>query len=141
MSSNFLNANLYVLKVGNGESSSETFTTVAALTNVQLKTTNGKIDVTNKDNAGWQRQVVGMKSVQVTASFMMQTADATQSLLRTHAIADVGSRNYKIVDSDGGEWALSAVISDYTEKGTVNAAMTGDITLDSDGEVSFTPGT
>lgn len=131
-------SNLFVLQIGDG-ATTEIFTKVAALTDVQLKVTVGSIDVTTKDTGGFASMLEGggQKSVQVTASGMMHNNEATQALLKAKVLGGT-NWNYKIVDEAGNTWAMRALITDWSEKGAVNGVQTFDVTLSSDGVVTYT---
>ncbi|RYF47565.1 MAG: hypothetical protein EOO38_11900 [Cytophagaceae bacterium] len=135
-----MKSNLFLLKIGNGATSNEVFTTVAALTNVQLTFNKGNVDVTTKDAAAWAQSLEGggQRSVQIQANGMLQMTDATQASLKAAALATTNT-NFQISDEKLNVWQGRFAITQYEEDGAVNGVHTFKITMMSDGATTYTP--
>ena len=135
-----MKSNLFVLKIGSGTGGTETYTKVAALTEVKMTLQKGSIDVTTKDTAGWASMLEGggQKSVQITASGMLHSDAETQALLKQKAMGDT-NWNFQLEDEAGNVTAGRFHISQYEETGAVSGVHTFSVTLQSDGAVTYTP--
>lgn len=135
-----MKSNLFVLKIGDGATTNEVFTKVAALTETSLTVSKGAIDVTTKDTSGWASMLEGggQKSVEISASGMLHKDAATQALLKSKVLGDT-NWNFQLEDEAGNLWQGRFHISQYEETGAVNDVHTFTVTLQSDGAITYTP--
>lgn len=126
-----------LLKIGDGGSPTETFTTVAEVIDITGPDLKGdSVDVTNHDSAsGFKEKIVTLLDggqVKITANFL--PANSTQSY-STGILKDFYNRtkrNYKIVFSDTGAttWEFAAICIGFQPKAPVKNQLTVDITYE-----------
>jgi TP901-1 family phage major tail protein len=112
--------------------------TVAGLQTTTLTINNEKVDVTNKDSAGWQTllQGAGVQSVQMQANGTA-VSDATFATLESYA--QVNSINpFQMVYVNGDTLSGNFQISKFEISGAYNKEQTFTCTLESSGAPTFT---
>lgn len=155
------NGNKFVLKVANGDhtvtagAANLTFVQVAALRGTSYTWTNGVVDASTKDNAGWNEVVEGggIKQVSITADGVWTTKALTDTTVAGEA-RNAGGRLMQMVESDkfwnaqivdegavGGAKTLQGkfFVENFSRTGEVNGLDTFSITLTSTDAVVITP--
>lgn len=128
-----------VLKMGDGATPTEAFTTIAAATTNAITINNETVDVSNKTD-GQFRQLLpqaGITSLSTTISGIY-TATTQQNNLRNVAL-DASANNYQIVIPDGSSnvtYEGSFIVTSFTETGENNGAVTFEATLESAGDIA-----
>lgn len=112
--------------------------TVAGLQVTTLTLNNEKVDVTNKDSAGWQVLLAGagVQSIQLTANGTAVN-DATFATLQASAQTNaIGA--YQMVYGNGDTVSGNFQISKFEISGAYNKEQTFTCTLESSGQPTFT---
>lgn len=134
---------LFLLKVGDGATPTESFTTVAGLRANSFTLNNDAVDVTNKDSNGFRTLLAGagVQSMSLSANGVFLDS-AAEETLRSYAAANAVN-NYEIYsggDAGGDKWAGAFMITSYGRGGDYNNEENFSITLESSGAIVFTPG-
>lgn len=129
---------VFLLKEGDG-GSPETFVTVAGLRPTSYTVDGESVDVSDKDGSGWRDLLDGggITSLSISASGIFETAESTQSNLRSRAM-DKSLNNYQI---DDGEDILEGAfqVTSFEAGGEHDGEQTFSVSLESSGVVSVTP--
>lgn len=133
-----------VLKIGDGASPSEAFTTIAAARDHTVTYSETTVDTTNKDSSGNRTLLTGKVMQAVTVSFTGVFSDS-------QTIADISTafragthKNYQIdIDSTASTTAGELIegafrITSFERAGSHDGEINYSITLESDGAVSVT---
>lgn len=128
---------LVLLKIGNGGTPSETFTTVGGLRTTSFTHNNQTVDTTNKQSGAWRELLdgAGTRSVSISGSGIF-TDSAAEETLRGYAMAN-SIHNFELTFGNGDTLAGPFQITSYQRAGSYNDAETYSITLASAGQVSF----
>lgn len=131
---------LKVYNVGANTSNSATANAVATARTTELTINSEAVDVTAKDTNGWRElaQDAGMKSMTISLEGVFKDA-AYEEILRAHS----HSGNVfaaVVVTGNGDEWSGNFHIPTYSRSGVYNGEETFSLTLESAGEITFTPG-
>jgi TP901-1 family phage major tail protein len=128
-----------LLKIGDGASPTETFTTIAGLKAKQFQLNAETIDATNADSAGQWRELLaaaGVRSATLSGNgiFRDQTSDE-----RLRSVFFSGTNaNWQIVVPDFGTLQGAFQVSALEYGGAHDGAVTFTITLQSAGSISWT---
>lgn len=128
----------FVVKLGDGATPTETFTTVGGLRSNGLQINMDPIDVSDKTNQGWSSSMAGLRKMTINGSGIMK-ADAILDALRGHA-RNRTAANYQIVNENNDIWQGSFYITSWEESGEINGEHSYSFTLENDGAVTYTPG-
>ena len=103
-----------------------------------LTVNNEMIATTDDNSSGWQEfdAIPGAKNVELPFSGMVKNLEMLRAIMGT------GSQIYAVTltYSDGSVVAGDFALANYSETGEFNSAYTFDVTLQSSGAVTFTPG-
>jgi len=127
----------FVLKVGDGATSEE-FTTVGGMRVTALDINGERVDITDKDDAGWRTLLAdaGIKSVSITGSGVFKDS-VSEATVRTNVLAQTID-NYELVFENGDKFTGAFQVN-MGYSGSHDGEVTYSLTLDSSGEVSFEP--
>lgn len=128
---------LVVIKVGNGGSPTETFTTIGGLRITTLNLNNQIVNASNLSNAPWKKSLsgAGSRSLSISGNGVFTDA-ASEETLRGYAFAN-SANNYEIHFGNGDKISGAFQIASYSRTGNVDDEETYAITLESAGEISF----
>lgn len=128
------------LQLGNGNTGSESFTTIAEVLDIDgPNQTREQLEVTSHSSAGWREYIAGLRDGG-EVSFGLNFVPAEQDDLR--ALYDSGeSANYKIVYPNGWKDTFAAIVTDWGTKSPVDGAVTDEVKLKISGEVTRAQGT
>lgn len=130
---------LMLLKIGDGQSPSEGFTSVAGLQSNKITLNNAAVDVTNADSANAWRELLagaGIKNASVSGSGVFKDA-ACDETVRAAFFAGTIS-NWQIVIPSFGTVKGPFQISQLEYAGQHNGEETYNLSLDSAGELTWT---
>lgn len=129
---------LVLLKVGDGGTPTETFTTVGGLRTTSFTHNNQTVDATNKDSGAWRELLegAGVRSISISGSGVF-TDSAAEETVRGYAVNN-SIQNYELTFGNGDKLSGAFQITSYQRAGTYNDAETYSITLASAGAVTFT---
>ena len=125
----------FVLQMGDG-ATSETFTTVGALRTTSMSINNNPIDITNVTSNGWQEMLEdgGTQSIEISADGVV--SNESQFPTFETAAHNRTKHNFKLVSGNSVSRTGAFVISSYSESGSHGDALTFNVTLQSDGEIT-----
>lgn len=130
-----------LLQIGDGGSPTETFTTIAEVTEISGPSLEQEpLDVTSHESSGGFREFVGglIDGGEVTLSLNYIPTDATQNAT-TGLIADLKNmvvRNFQLVFPDVGSttWSFPALVMSFEPTEPVDDKLGADVTLKVAGE-------
>lgn len=131
----------FVLQIGDG-ATSESFNTIGGLIANTVTINNENVDMTNKDSAGWRELLegAGTRSVSISGNGIFKD-DTYGKAARTACLAGT-HKNYKIIDSDTGDYFTGEFApTTFEQSGDQNTPMNFSLTLESSGAVTFTEAT
>ena len=105
-----------------------------------LTINNESVDITTKGSTnGWMDKLAGAGNRSVSISFDgVFTDEAHKERLVTNAMADTFDL-YELTSGTGDKWGGTFQVTSYTRGGVQNAEETFSATLESSGEVVYTP--
>lgn len=128
-----------LIKVGDGGSPTESFTTIAGLRTKSMTINAETVDVTTADTTSKMRQLLagaGIISFAVSGAGVFTDA-ATDATLKTEMLAQT-IKNYQVVVPDFGTYEGAFQITQMEYAGEYNGEATFNISLESAGDISFT---
>ncbi len=130
---------LMLIKIGDGATPTEAFTTLAGIRSKNLRIGTETVDITNDDSPNQWRELLGgagIKTMSASGSGVFQdaTVDAT---LRTDMFART-KRNFELVVPDFGTFKGPFIINQIEYAGEHNGEINYTIGLESAGEITFT---
>lgn len=128
----------FVLQIGDG-GGTEVFTTIGGLRSKSMSINAEAIDITNHGSNQWKTLLdgAGIKSMSVSGSGVF-TDSASEAQMQTDALAQT-LRNFKIIDSDTGDYFTGAFkITSLEYAAEYNAERNWSISLESSGAITFT---
>lgn len=131
-----------ILKLGDGATPTEAFTTIAGLRDTTITIDNQTVDVTSKDDAGVRKLLDGkiLQSFSVSGTGVFLD-DANMNTLRDAALANT-HHNFQIVipgtSAGGGTYEGGFVITSFEESGSYDGEAQYSISLESNGGVTTT---
>lgn len=130
----------FLLKIGDGATPVETFTTIGAARTAALSLNNNPVDSTTMSDAGIQTLAAeaGTQSMQITLDGLFKDSNAEETL-RAAAFART-PKNFQLAFPNGDVYQASFVISEYSRGGTHDGLETFSATLARNEQGSFTPG-
>ena len=128
---------LVLLKANVTAGSPQVFTTLAGLRTTTWTINGGDVDVTTKDDDGWQQRLAGagVRSLSVSASGIFQDT-AAEETVRQWAF-DQSINLFEITFENGDRLECRFQISNYERTGDHDGAETYSLTLSSDGAPSY----
>lgn len=129
-----------LLKIGNGGSPTETFTTIGAARTVAMTLNNQPLDATTMDGAGIQALAAdaGVQTMQIKLEGLFKDS-AAEEALRAAAFGRT-SKNYELFFPNGDKYAAAFVIENYARGGSFDGLETFSVTLSRNGAGTFTAG-
>ena len=128
---------LFLLKADTAGGSPQAFTTIAGLRTTALTVNGEEVDVTTKDDDGWQQRLAGagVRSLSVSASGLFQDS-AAEETVRQWAF-DQSINLFEITFENGDRLECRFQISNYERSGDHDGAETYSLTLSSDGAPAY----
>ena len=129
---------LLLLKVGDGATPTENFTTVGGLRTTGFTHNNQTVDATNKDSGAWRELLdgAGTRSITISGSGVFTDA-ASEETVRGFAMNNQ-IKNYKMTFGNGDSMTGPFQITSYQRAGNYNNEETYSISLASAGAITFT---
>lgn len=133
---------LLLIKIGDGATPTEAFTTLCGLKSKTLTINNNEIDVTTADCADpggplWTEVMDGAKRVSVSGNGYFKD-DVNEAALNTLALADTPIGNFQIIVPDFGTFEGAFLVSSLDFGGEQEDGVTYSLSLASSGEITFT---
>lgn len=128
----------FLLKVGDGATPTENFTTVAGLRTTKFTLNNQRVDSTNKDSGAWRALLdgAGVRSVSISGAGVFTDA-ASEETVRGFAFGN-NIKNYRISFGNGDYMTGPFQITAYERAGNYDGEESYSLTLESAGTVTFT---
>lgn len=129
---------LLLLKVGDGATPTENFTTVGGLRTTGFTHNNQTVDTTNKDSGAWRQLLdgAGTRSISISGSGVFTNA-ASEETVRGFAMSNQ-IKNYRLTFGNGDSLTGTFQIASYQRAGNYNGEETYALTLVSAGAITFT---
>jgi TP901-1 family phage major tail protein len=129
---------LVLLKVGDGATPTESFTTVGGLRTTNFTHNNQTVDATNKDSGAWRELLdgAGTRSVSISGSGVF-TDSAAEETVRGYAMEN-SVKNFELTFGNGDKLSGPFQITSYQRAGSYSDVETYSLTLSSAGQVTFT---
>lgn len=133
---------LMLVKIGDGATPTEAFTTLCGLRSKTLTINNAEVDVTSascSDPGGplWTEVMEGAKRVEVSGNGYF-TDSAAEGALKDLAMDDTPLANFQIIVPDFGTFQGSFILSSVEYGGEQEDGVTYSFALASSGAVTFT---
>ncbi len=132
-------ASAMLIKVGDGGTPTETFTTLAGIRTKSMTLNAEEVDVTTADSANKWRELLGgagIKTMAISGSGVFKDA-ATDATIRTEMFSQA-IKNYQIVVPDFGTFEGAFQLTQLEYAGEHNGEVTYSIAMASAGEIAFT---
>lgn len=123
-----------ILQVDDGAAG---FDILGGQTSTTFNPTTNVADSTNKDGAGWAEGVSTTRSGDVSVSGIFDASDVAFLTLKDAWIAGTLVSSELILDVAGKKWAGNFRVESMSTNGDIGSATTYDITLKSDGVLTF----
>jgi len=129
-----------VLKIGDGGSPAESFTTVAGLQMTRMAIGQQIIDASHVAGGAWRQvgDASGSRQMSISGEGVFEDSAAEESL-RAKAFGG-NSANYELRFGNGDKIAGAFMVSSYLQQGEVQDAQHFMLTLESAGAISFVAG-
>lgn len=129
---------LLLLKVGDGGTPTENFTTIGGLRTTAFSHNNQTVDTTNKDSGAWRQLLdgAGMRAISISGTGVFTNA-ASEETVRGFAMNNQ-IKNYKLTFGNGDSMTGAFQITSYQRAGNYNNEETYSLTLSSAGAITFT---
>ncbi len=129
---------LFLVKVGDGVGSHETFTTVASARSTGMTVNNESVDITAKDSAGWRELLAGagIQSMSITLSGVFKDS-VQEELIRGYSFAN-SIDSYQLFSGNGDMFSGEFQVTSYSRAGEHNGEETFDLALESSGVITVT---
>jgi len=127
-----------LLKVGDGGTPTEAFTTVGGMRTNTMQLNKETVDVTNKDSTDQWRELLegaGVKSASFSGSGIF-TDSAAEETVRADFFSDAFT-NYQAIVPDFGTFTGAFEVTALSYAGEYNGSATYDLTLESAGAITF----
>lgn len=133
---------LMLIKIGDGVTPTEGFTTLCGLRSKTLTINNAEVDVTSADCDApggplWTEVMEGVKRVTVSGNGYFKD-EANEATLTTLAMSDTPIGNFQIIVPDFGTFEGAFLVSSVEYGGEQEDGVTYSLSLASSGEVTFT---
>ncbi len=129
--------NDFIIKIGNGATPTEVFTTIGGLRKADISIANRLVDCSNISFGKWRKLVsgAGIASVSVSGAGFF-TDSAAEETMRARAFSGIAN-NYEILLGNNDKISGSFIVSAYKRNGNMDAVEEFIVALESAGEVSF----
>lgn len=129
-----------LIKVGNGATPTEAFSTVGGLRTTRLVLNQQLVDTSNKDSGAWRTALsgAGIRSLSLSGAGVFTDA-ASEETVRGYAFAGT-INNFQLVFGNGDLLQGAFHISSYERAGNHDGEETYSLTLESAGTITFTVG-
>lgn len=129
---------LVLLKVGDGQTPTESFATIGGLRTTSFNLNNQSVDATNKDSGQWRELLdgAGISSLSISGAGLFTDA-ASEETLRGYAFGN-NIKNYELHFGNGDVLSGAFQVTSYQRSGNHNDDETYSISLESAGAVTFT---
>lgn len=129
---------LVLLKIGNGGSPSESFTTIGGMRTTQLNVNRQPVNDGDVESGAWRSLMsgAGAASVRIRGAGLFAD-DAAQDTLLTKALNGAGA-NYRFCFANGDILSGAFIVTAYERSGSMSDAEGFTVTLESAGAPSFT---
>lgn len=129
----------FLLLKGNADGPPETFTQVGAMISTGMSIGKEQVDITSKDDSDFRQLLenCGTKTVSISLSGLF--SDEVKLNEMQAEVLDGTHSNYQIVSDRGDSFEASFEIASMERTGEKPAAETYSITLESAGDVVYTP--
>ena len=124
-----------LLKMGDGATPTEAFTTVAGQRSTSFSINNEQIDVSDKDDSRWRKLMEGgIRSLSLSCSGLLQSAAAHADLFTAATEGTIS--NYQIIFADGLSFTGAFQLASLEGSGEYTDAQQYSITLESAGDIT-----
>lgn len=120
---------LFLLKLG-----TDAISTARA---TSMSINNNPIDVSNKASNNWGSTIAGLANMTITLDGTYE--DTTVEKTINGYAMDGSSNAYTLINEGGDTWEGDFVITAYSRTGDYNGAETFSMTLQNNGEITYTP--
>jgi TP901-1 family phage major tail protein len=129
---------LVLLKIGNGASPVEAFTTLGGLSTTQMEHRNQALDASHLGSGAWRKSLTaaGMQHLTVSGTGRFNDSAAEESL-RSAALSN-SARNFELLFGNGDKVSGAFQIISYERSGDLGSAESYSLTLTSSGPLTFT---
>lgn len=129
---------LVLIKIGDGGSGSESFTTIAGLRTNSMSLNKELVDITTKDDSNYRQGLAGggLKTVSVSGSGVFKDA-AVDETIRAQFDNDATFANFSLIVPNFGSFIGPFEITQLDYAGEFNGEATYSMTLESAGDISF----
>lgn len=132
------NGALVLLKMGDGGTPTETFTTIGGMRANSFTLNNQAVDATNKDSGAWRQLLegAGIRAVSLSGSGIF-TDSAAEETLRSAAFNN-SIDNYELHFGNGDKLSGAFQITSYNRGGSYDGEETYSASFASAGAITFT---
>lgn len=130
-------AELLLLKIGDGASPGEGFSTLGGLRSTRMTVNRQPVAATDVTSEGWRRMMsqTGNAQMRIQGSGLFMNS-AAEAVLRAQAMAGT-TANYRLQFGNGDHMAGAFVVSSYERSGKVGDMEAFGVTLESAGTISY----
>ena len=130
---------LFLLLKGNEDGPPETFTQVGGMRSTGMTINDEQVDVTTKDDGEWRQllEKCGIKTMSISLAGAFSDEVKLNEIIADQ-LAQL-HKNYQIVSDRGDSFEAKFEVASLERSGETNADETYSITLESAGDVVFTP--
>lgn len=129
---------LLLLKVGDGATPTENFTTVGGLRTTSFTHNNQTVDATNKSSGAWRTLLedAGVRSITISGTGVFTNAVAEETVRGIAMNNQI--KNFQLTFGNGDSMTGPFQITSYQRAGNYNNEETYSLSLASAGTISFT---
>tara|TARA_R110002073_G_scaffold68128_3_gene169217 strand:+ start:8527 stop:8943 length:417 start_codon:yes stop_codon:yes gene_type:complete len=129
---------LLLIKLGDGATPTEVFTTVAGMRTTSININNEMVDVTTKDDSGFRKLLDGVsfKAVSMSGGGIIQGSANRQAVTGKALSGSID--NYEIVFEDGDKFSGAFQVTSADLTGNHDGAEEYSMSLESSGTVTYT---
>ena len=127
----------FLIKVGDGGGSSETFTMLNGQRSGQISFSTDSVDTTTKSNNNWGSSIAGTQAMTVTVGGVRMTSDAALARLDTASKTATPINVKVVINTQGDHWQGAFRITANNLSGNQGEVITYDFTLQNTGEPRF----
>ena len=129
----------FLLLKGNEDGPPETFTQVGGMKTNSMSINGEQVDITSKDDGTWRQllEECGILSMSISLSGVVTDETKYNEIIADH-LARL-HKNYQMVSDRGDSFEASFEVASQERSGEVNDAEQFSITLESAGDVVYTP--
>ena len=130
---------LFLLLKGNNDGPGETFTQVGGAQSTGMTLNNELVEITSKDDGEWRQilEACGIGSMSISLSGVMD--DEAKLLEVQEDGVNKTHSNYQIVSDLGDSFEAAFAVASFERSGDTGDAEKFSVTLESAGDVVFTP--